>query len=65
MISAPSPAIAKGDRIEVTAGPHRGATGEAFALFPRVRDPRVMLESSSGRILSIPMDAAKKIGGAR
>ena len=58
-------AIAKGDRVEVVAGPDRGATGEAFAVFPRVRDPRVMLDTGRGRILSVPMDDVRKIGGQK
>lgn len=57
--------IAKGDRIEVVAGQHRGATGEAFAVFPRVRDPRVMIDAGRGRILSVPMDDARRIGGQK
>lgn len=59
------PTIAKGDRIEVVAGQHRGATGEAVAVFPRVRDPRVMLDAGRGRILSVPMDDVRRIGGQK
>ena len=58
------PAIAKGDRIEVVAGQHRGATGEAFAVFPRVRDPRVMVDIGRGRIVSVPVGDVRKIGSA-
>ena len=58
-----SPTIANGDRVEVVAGPHRGAPGEAVAVFPRVRDPRVMLDAGRGRILSVPMADVRKIGG--
>lgn len=58
------PAIVKGDSIEIVAGSHRGATGEAFAVFPRVRDPRVMVDIGLGRIVSVPMRDVRKIGGA-
>lgn len=62
---ANAPAIAKGDRVEIVAGQHRGATGEALSVFPRVRDPRVMLDTGRGRILSVPMDDVRKIGGQK
>jgi len=57
-----APTIAKGVRVEVTAGQHRGVTGHVFATFPRVRDPRVMIDAGRGRIVSVPMDHARKIG---
>lgn len=65
MIAPRASTIAKGDRIEVVAGQHRGATGEAVAVFPRVRDPRVMLDAGRGRILSVPMADARKIGSGQ
>jgi len=65
MIAPRASTIAKGDRIEVVAGQHRGATGEAFAVFPRVTGARVMLETQSKRILSVAMADARKIGGQK
>lgn len=59
------PSLAKGDRIEVVAGQHRGATGEAVAVFPRIRDPRVLIDAGRGRIVSVPMGESRKIGGAK
>lgn len=61
----PRPTITKGDHVEVTRGPHRGVVGEAFAIFARVRNARVMIQDDKGRILSVPMDAANKIGARK
>ena len=58
-----TPAIARGDRIEVIAGPHRGVTGHVFATFPRITGARVMIETEGKRILSVAMADARKIGG--
>lgn len=58
------PTITKGDQVQVTRGPHRGATGEAFAVFQRVRDPRVMVDIGLGRIVSVPVGDVRKIGSA-
>lgn len=59
------PSLAKGDRIEVVAGKHRGVSGEAVAVLPRVLDPRVLIEAGRGRILSVPMDDVRRIGGQK
>ena len=62
---ANAPAIARGDRVEIVAGQHRGATGEALSVFPRVRDPRVMVDIGRGRIVSVPVADVRKIGGGQ
>jgi len=61
----PRPSITNGDRVEVTRGSHRGATGEAFAVFQRVRDPRVMVDIGRGRIVSVPAGDVRKIGSGQ
>ena len=62
---ANAPAIARCDRVEIVAGQHLGATGEALAVFPRVRDPRVMVDIGRGRIVSVPVADVRKIGGGQ